>query len=305
MTIFLTALVTLVVTVLAGVALDYIRHGRPKVAYSVEDAVPIALEGKSLGAYLVSLSNPSKRVVRDVTCHIQAPPATLRNGGITTSQGLQYSVTEGDKRIELSIPYLRRGDELRATVIAEGYYVPKTPDVAIRSPQDVTITLEYAIRPRPLQIGFFTAALVASVVASATVALRFTTVPFETQKDVLTFAAATAGLPHLADLYATAADVAYYDQGDLAYAWAAASADPVEIEKYRRLLSVILESDSRMMSASRANLYYSRGKIDLLLADNNRALQDFREAIARSKSTVDAKSKVEPKIREFVAHDLL
>jgi hypothetical protein len=55
-----------------------------------------------------------------------------------------------------------------------------------------------------------------------------------------------------------------------------------------------------MMSQSRASLYYSLGKIDLLLDDRNGAIQDFRHAIDSSKSTVNARSKVDLKVRDFL-----
>jgi hypothetical protein len=303
MTILLTALVTLAVTVLAGVALDYIRHVRLKVTYSVKDAVPIELDGKRVGAYLVSLSNACRRVVKDVTCHIQAPPAKLRNGGITASQGLQYSTTDGDQGIQLSIPYLKPGDDLQLTVIAESLiYIPPTPDVAIRSPQDVNVTaIRQEAKPQTFYKGFLIAAFLAAFVGGVVGAFFQNANTMMTPKDVFTFAASVAGLPHLGDLYATSSDITYYNQGDLAYAWAAASSDPSEIHKYRQLLSVALETAPGMQSASRANLYYSLGKIDLLLADNSGAIRDFREALAHSKSTVDGKTKVDLKVREFLA----
>lgn len=254
-----------------------------------------------MGAYLVSLSNASKRVVQDVTCHIQAPPAKLRNGGVSASQGLQYTAADSDNGIQLSIPYLKQGDELQVTVIAEAVgYVPKTPDIAIRSPLDVSVTeTRQVTRPQSFQRGFLLAAMLAAVVSGGVAAILSVGGDVPSQRDVLTFAASTAGLPRLAELYTTSADVYYYNQGDLAYAWAAASTDPAEIEKYRRLLSVTLDTAPAMVSSSRAALYYSRGKIDLLLADKDGAIRDFRDAIARSKSTISRRILVDSWIGEF------
>jgi hypothetical protein len=302
MVIVLTAVATLVVTVLAGLALDYVRHARPKVTYSVKDAVPIDLDGKRIGAYLVSLSNVSKRVVKDLSCHIQAPPATLRNGGVSASQGLQYTAIEKDNGMQVFVPYLKAGDELQATVIAEAPgYVPRTPDVAIRSPHDINVAATRpGVKAPGFRMGFLSAAAVAASVAgilAATIPIS----PFQEPKDVLTFSASLAGLPRLAELYSTAGDLNYYDQGDLAYAMAAASSDPHEIEKYRRLLSVALEAAPGMAWQSRASMYYSLGKIDLLLADKDRAVRDFRQAMDHSKSTVNTRIKVDPNIREFLA----
>jgi tetratricopeptide (TPR) repeat protein len=121
------------------------------------------------------------------------------------------------------------------------------------------------------------------------------------QKNILTFAASVSGLPKLAEIYATAsADLTYYSQGDLAYALAAATSDRAEIEKYRRLLSVTLESPASMVTMSRANLYYSMGKIDLLLGDKDKAVRDFREAINQNKSMIAEKSKQDPIVHEFL-----
>lgn len=106
MTIVITALATFLVTVLAGVVLDYIRNARPKISYSVKDAVPIELDGKCIGAYQVSFSNGSKRVVKDVSCHVKAGRARLRDGGVSAPQGMQYSATEVDSGMQISIPYL-------------------------------------------------------------------------------------------------------------------------------------------------------------------------------------------------------
>jgi hypothetical protein len=89
-TIFLTALATLVVTVVSGLLLDFVRNARPTIRYYVRGAVPIDLgDGKHVGAYVLFIENKSKRVVKELTCHVEAGEAKLRNGGIASSPGLQ------------------------------------------------------------------------------------------------------------------------------------------------------------------------------------------------------------------------
>ena len=154
------------------------------------------------------------------------------------------------------------------------------------------------------QRGFFTAAVVAGLVAGGIGAI-ITPLPgtaFINPKDVFAFSASVAGLPRLAELYSTSSDLNYYNQGDLAYALASQSNDPTEIEKYRRMIAAALEiAAPKMMKQSRASLYYSLGKIDLLLSDRNAAIRDFRQAVDDSKVTVDARIKVDPMVREFLA----
>src|ERR1051326_5119512 len=136
-TMFLTALATLCVTVLAGVVLDFIRNGRPKIVYSAKEAVPINLEpGKAIGAYVVSIKNTSKRVVKDIECHMDGAPAKLRNGGVSAPQGIQFSIVEENEKLRFTAPYLHRDETITITVIADGRYVPRELDVAVRSPTD-------------------------------------------------------------------------------------------------------------------------------------------------------------------------
>jgi hypothetical protein len=308
LTIVVTALATLIVTVVAGVVLDYVRRGRPKIAYAVKDAVPIDLGGKRVGAYLVSVANISKPVVEDVTCHIQAQPAQLRNGGITAPQGLQYTVTDAENGLQIAIPYLKKGDELQATIIAEAAaHVPTTPDVAIRSPKPLSVVLNRpGLEAKGFRGGFLTAALVGALASGIGVGLSQLSPGgglVSSQNDVLCFAASVAGLPNLSDRYATSLHVNFYNQGDLAYALAAASSDHTEIEKYRKFIDLVLQSGRRMLPHSRAKFLYSRGKIDLLLGDKERAVQDFTEALARHRSTVEASLKMDAAVHEFlVAH---
>jgi hypothetical protein len=304
-TIALTALATLVVTVLAGFILDFARNSRSKLTYSVKDAVFIELEsGKKIGAYVVSLRNTSKRVIKDIECHMAAPPAKLRNGGVEMPQGMQYSIAEPDRNLVLTVPYLNRNDVLTVTAIAEvEYSAPWKLSVAIRSPHELkTVETERDDRPRGFNRGFNVAAVIATVATSAAGGVLQIFMTNNTSQDVLTFAAATSNLPHLAELYATGPEsIHYYNQADLICGLAASTSDRSEVDKYRRFLSLALQLASGMQHSSRGNLYYCRGKLDLQMGDNANAIQDFKQAIEYSASTVKTKSAVEPIVRDFLA----
>jgi hypothetical protein len=308
LTIALTAFATLVVTVLGGLFLDFIRNARPTISCGVKDAVPIDLDGrKSIGAYVVSLENTSSPIVKEFTCHIKAPAAKLRNGGVGAPQGLEISVQETEAALSVSVPYLKRGEKLEITVIAEGLYVPPTPVVAIRSPFEVKVVRRSSESAPSYQTRFVLAGLVAALAGFLVPLVLERPMNFSSQKDVLTFAASVSGLPRLAEEYALAsADIRYYNQGDMASALASSTSDRAEIEKYRRLLAVTLEmAAAGMESTSRANLSYSMGKIDLLLGNKERAVRDFREAVNRDKSLTTEKSQRDDLVRQFLISNAL
>jgi hypothetical protein len=294
-----------VVTIMSGLLLDFLRNARPKISYSVKEAVDIDLgDNKHVGAYVVSVLNKSKRVVKELTCHVEAGPAKLRSGGVATSQGLQVDIQESDTCLSFSIPYLKTDERLEMTVVAEGMYIPRKPEVAIRSPHDIDIVGEGSVRQSSVSVRFAIAGIVAALVGllvQAGVGGRLGKLDQLDQRDNLTFAASVSGLPKLAEIYATApTDLRYFSQGDLAYALAVAASDRSEIEKYRKLLSVTLEGPATMETMSRAKLYYSKGKIDLLLGDKDNAVRDFREAISLDKSMIAEKSK-----QDAVGHEFL
>jgi hypothetical protein len=304
---FLAAAAAFVVTVLSGLLLDFLRNARPKVSYFVKEAVPIDLgDHKCVGAYLVSVVNKSSRVVRELTCHLEANVAKLRNGGIAAPQGMHFEVEEINASLKVSIPYLKPAERIEMTVVAEGLYIPKKPEVAIRSPHNIKVVAEGSERQSSLVFRFMIAGAVAAAVVAITplavVGLRFA----RSQRDILTFAASVSGLPKLAVLYATSPEsLQFYNQGDLAYALAASASDRSEIAKYQRLLSVTLDAPSGMAAVSRANLYYSLGKIDLFLGDRDKAVRDFREAINQGKAMVEEKSGQDSTVHDFLVSNAL
>ena len=297
-----TAAAAFLVTVLAGLILDFLRNLRPKISYSVTGAVPIDLgDHKTVGAYLVSIVNKSRRAAKELTCHVEAGTARLRNGGISAPKGMPFDVEETKGNLKISVPYLKKDETLEITVIAEGIFIPKKPDVAIRSPNEIRVVAEETKYTSSLLFVLAFAGLVAAAVVAVTSELQFT----NSQGDVLTFAASVSGLPRLAEMYAMASNtLEYFQQGDLAYALAM-SADRSEISKYQKLLSVVIDSSTGMEKRSRANLFYSLGKIDLLLGDRDKAVRDFREAISYGRSVVADKSSQESAVHDFLTSNAL
>jgi hypothetical protein len=89
LTILVTVLATLVVTILSGILLDFIRNARPAISYSVKEAVAIDLgDHKRIGAYVVSMLNTSRRVIKELTCHIEAGGANFATVALKPLRGL-------------------------------------------------------------------------------------------------------------------------------------------------------------------------------------------------------------------------
>jgi hypothetical protein len=283
----------------------------PKIVYAATRATPIKIEGKTqyIGAYILKISNTSRKTAEEITFQLRAGGAALRIEDVKIPPGFLYDPEVGDNCIKLSFPYLKPGDKMEIKTVAEGYYIPESLDVSARSRNNIKVEqIEYDERPsifNNVNIPFASAGLIAAVLVWSFSRAGGGYRPFRptpqafTRSSILISAATNAGLPHLVELYVDAPDPTYYDEGNLAYSLASAS-KPEEIDRYRRMLSITLSTAPEMEPESQANLFYCLGEIDLLLSDEKSAVSDFQNAIAKSKSTVEMRIGTDPRTREFL-----
>jgi len=294
--IILTAFCTLIVTIMAGLALDFVRNSVPKVTYWARDAIPIKIDKIYVGAYVLSLSNASKRTVNDVTCRAKVSGATLKNGGISSSKNLVVEINIIDNEIEFVMPYLKGGEEFQATIIGESdFYLRNSLDIKIRSPNEFKLRqLGTDRRPFQSKLSFLTAASLATIIGGIASIAASWIYNERTTQDVLTRAASISRIPKLTELYAISPGrLKFYNQGDLAFALADAASDSADITKYRDFLKLIIDTPG-LLSASRAHLLYNLGKIELILKNRTAAADDFRRANSENKSTLEGDLKADP-----------
>ena len=307
MDIFLIALAALIVTVIAGILLDYLKNSRPRLVYSVRKALPIDIDDKKVGAYLITKTNTSKKTVKDVSVYVQAQSASIRNGGITCTQGLKYELSTSEHELELRIPFLNARDEVSLTAIAESrIFVPSTPEVAIRSPQQFKLENREDIR----RINPLATTVIPAVLAAISVIIALTFFQINLQlvdsKDVLVYAATVNNLPELAKTFAYASDLRYLNQGDIAYVYASESNDPQEIMKYKKFLGTVVDYGGKhMWSGSKANIYYNLGKISLLLSEDDEAKNYFSKAIEFNRSFIEDLLKFDNTTSSFINRENL
>lgn len=309
---FYISLLTFLVTTAVGQAIEFLKKISPKIVYAATRATPIKLEGKTqyVGAYILRISNTSRRNAEEITFQLRAGGAALRIEEIETPPGFLYDPTNENNCIKILFPYLKPHDTIRIKTVAEGYYIPESLDVSARSRNNITVKqIEYDEKPRifsSVNTPFVAAGLIAAVVVWSIGLARETYHPFQptsqalVRSSILISAASDAGLPHVVELYVSSPDPTYYDEGNLAYSLASATSNPAETDKYRKLLSMTLSSDTEMAPESQANLFYCLGKIDLLLSDEISAVGDFRNAIEKSKSIVEMRIKTDPTTHKFL-----
>ena len=294
----------------------FIKGLTPRVQYCVTRGIPVEVDGKHVCGYKVRLSNSSRNRAEDITFHFRSRNDTLAVDVTSKPDGLEYTLAEKEKGVDLILPYLKKGDEVLLSARAESkHYFSESFTVSVSSPKEIVgkeesekakskrsffdMILPFIWGCIFLSIGLSVYSMWSSYrreQAEQSIGRTFRM----DNRELLMSAASSAELPHIAELYLAASDPTLFSAGDLAYSYAIDSRKPEEINKYRRLLSLTLEMEPNMATESQANLFYSLGRLDLLLADEKSATDDFRNATTKSKAVVEIKAKADQQTRDYL-----
>ncbi|HAS6281506.1 TPA: hypothetical protein I7215_20715 [Vibrio vulnificus] len=282
-TIIVTALVTLVVTVLAGIAVEYFKKIKPKLSYSIKESIPITLNENKIGANVIEVHNPSSKTVKDITVRIKSSGVDIKNSGVNSTTGLDYDIVELGDSIEVKIPFLKFKDYVSITTIMEDrYHIPNKPEVTIRSPdqfksileskQDTSIVKRFDFALVPATVAAIVVGVSLSKSSNGISTLMNARVDQSTQ---LTLAATKVNLPYLVSRYSTGDDFTYYTQGPYIYSLAMNSPTKEEVQKYYDFLSIVVQNSARINSSSKAALEFFLGRVSLILGNESDAKSWF------------------------------
>ncbi|WP_294183773.1 hypothetical protein [uncultured Clostridium sp.] len=131
-----TAIITIVISFISGLLLDYYKNLAPRLLCRVGDAIPMNLEGKKVFAYIVTIVNVSNKIIHEITLDIQNRQNNLKIAETKITKGLKFSSSIKDKTLDVNIPFLSKGDKFSVTLYAEGQHAPLSkPAVIVRSPE--------------------------------------------------------------------------------------------------------------------------------------------------------------------------
>jgi len=319
--------VKLLLLVVGAVIVEAIRHTAEfikritrKIEYRVSPGIPVKVDNRYLCGYELKISNTSRKKVEAVTFHLRSRNDSLQTEVTSKPDGFEFNSTDKDGGVDLHFPRFKQGEVVAVKIQTENKHLfSDSLGISVSSPNDVEgkriadADIGRARRSPSRIPAAFIAGLLFAWIVSKTVAWNSDkghdqdkqqqTAPTKfspDQKDTIVSLAAVVGLPHFAELYFSAPGPIYYDEGDLSYALAAESNKTTEIEKYRRLISLTLGTVKDMAPESQANLFYSMGKLDLLLSDKERAASDFKSAIAKSREIVEAQAKADTKTHKYL-----
>lgn len=132
-----TAIITIIISFISGLLLEYYKNLAPKILCNIGEGVPLELNNKKICAYVLTVRNISNKTIHKLTLNIQGLQNDLKIGDAQITKGLKFDSSIEDNILDVYIPFLSKDDEFSATLYVESKYGEyKKPVVTIRSPEN-------------------------------------------------------------------------------------------------------------------------------------------------------------------------
>lgn len=131
-----TAIATIIISIISGLLLEYVKNVKnvaPKILCTVGKCVSLQMNGKKVFAYIVTVSNMSKNTVHELTLNIQSQRGSLNIADAKITKGLKFDSSIEYNTVDISMPFLSKGDKFSVTVYVE---TPNKPHIVLRSPEN-------------------------------------------------------------------------------------------------------------------------------------------------------------------------
>lgn len=137
MNIIKTAVITIAISFISGLLLDYYRNLAPRIVCNISKGAAIKLSNKKVYSYIVTISNVSKKTIHDINLNVHDARNDLKIGEVKITRGLKFNSSIKDNALDVSIPFLSKNDKLSIILYANNQEeIYKNLAIAIRSPEN-------------------------------------------------------------------------------------------------------------------------------------------------------------------------
>ncbi|AJA49178.1 hypothetical protein CPAST_c31120 [Clostridium pasteurianum DSM 525 = ATCC 6013] len=132
-----TAIITIVISFISGVLLDYYKNLAPRILCTIKNTVPIDMNGKKFFAYIITVVNVSKKTIHELNLNVQSSQSNLKITDAKITKGLKFDSSVKDNILDVYMPFLSKDDKFSVTMYVENpQAVHNKPVIVIRSPEN-------------------------------------------------------------------------------------------------------------------------------------------------------------------------
>lgn len=132
-----TAMVTIIISFISGVLLDYYRNYAPRIVCNIGKGKVLRKNDKKVKVYSITIRNISKKTIHDLNISIAAQCEKLKLNSTKITNGLRFDILDQNNMYNIRIPFLTNNDSFLTKVIIENPdEVEGRPMIDLKSPEN-------------------------------------------------------------------------------------------------------------------------------------------------------------------------
>ncbi len=319
--ILITAAITGIVTVIAGMILYNLQTSKPKLTFEAPETSPFQGTGQNFSIYNVTISNGGGTSISNITGVIQIPKSSLDDTKITAAQSIKYSTSISGDTLNVEIPDLNPSETVIISILATSKdNMPKKPDVSLRGTGITGVSTSKNVSAfEPIfmigvLVSFFS--LVSSILSGtklSSIAIAGINIPLfgkggnvfggkhsDDQNKVYAYLCGLHGLTNEVDEYLSRqSDTSYWSESDRFAALATLNPESSETEKRKKVLIDLLEY-ANVADVSKAIIHYNIGRIAFAQNKGAEAKKYLLSAKRIGGKLIETRLKLDSKLQDII-----
>lgn len=275
----LTAVITIVVTVIGGMTLYYLQFSETKLEYSFEKILPFEGQDENLNIYHIKIFNSGDKITEDVVCHISIIPAHIKNYQVSSETPISFSDKLIEDKIELKIKSLNPEEFANISILGTSSNTfPEQPIIKLRANgvNGQLAFLEAKEDKKEPKTFSIIIALIAGIASILSLSLKgiFGGVSSDgkhsdIQNEVIAYLCGLHNIDNQVDRYLSLSrKTSYWSEMDRLTSLGINAGKRLELEKIKLVLLDLL-SYASMADSSKGIGYYNLGRIEKYFGNNN------------------------------------
>lgn len=128
-----TAIVTIVISIISGLLVEYFKNLAPRILCSIGNGMPVKNGNRKVYVYSITVSNLSKKIIHELSLNVQSSGSNIKVADAKITKGLKFESSLKDNILDIDIPFLSKGDEFSIKLYSESR---KKPVIVMRSPEN-------------------------------------------------------------------------------------------------------------------------------------------------------------------------
>lgn len=290
----ITAVISIVVTVIAGAILYYWQIEKSELSYSFERIEPFENQTEKLTIYHIKIENSGTTIIEDIEGTIDIGNAEITEYKTKSETPINIIDSLQNKQIKILIKSFNKGEGCKVSILAKSSSeLPTEPCVKLRSKGTIGIKIDTEkkdfIGGFNFQFWLIGLTILASLVQL--VSKRFVSTLTGKhlngdQRHIFAYLCGVHNIPEEANRYMSLHETTYWAEADRLGFLAINSQDLVYCEKIKWVLNDVLFYTGSVADESKAIIYFNIAKIEKKLGNIEKVKENINNAKKLSKSLI-------------------